>query len=158
LGDAVVFPDDVVEVVSEPAREPPTIVPPSVASHDEAVLARRESQEAVPGIPQTRVAPDADEASAVDGTGRWLWVDPRQEGGYGQGGYDLEAFLSRAVELFKSKPWAGGKNPSRLAVHPDHVTKDLESAADALGLEVLGDARVMAGTYMLGLADHSGGD
>jgi hypothetical protein len=81
-------------------------------------------------------------------------VDPRQEGGYAQPSYDVASFLGRAVELFEGKPWTGGKNPSRLAVHPDDITEDLESAAEALGMEVLSDARVMGGTYMLGLGDR----
>jgi hypothetical protein len=158
LGDSVALPDDVGEFAPEPLRETPVTVPPSAPTHGEAIPALRESQEAGPGTPQSRVAPAEDEAPAVDGTGRWLWVDPRQEGGYGQASYDVAAFLGRAVELFEGKPWAGGKNPSRLAVHPDHITEDLESAAEALGLEVLGDARVMGGTYMLGLGDRHTND
>jgi hypothetical protein len=158
LGDSVAPPDDVGEFAPEPLRETPVSVPPSAPTHDEAIHALRKSQEPGSGMPQSRAAPSEDEPAEVDGTGRWLWVDPRQEGGYGQASYDVAAFLGRAVELFEGKPWAGGKNPSRLAVHPDHITEDLESAAEALGLEVLGDARVMGGTYMLGLGDRHAND
>ena len=158
LGDSVALPDDVGESVPEPLGEPPEAVPPSAPTHDEAIPALPKSPEAGSVTLQARAAPAEDEATAVDGTGRWLWVDPRQEGGYGQASYDVAAFLGRAIELFEGKPWAGGKNPSRLAVHPDHITEDLESAAEALGLEVLGDARVMGGTYMLGLGDRHAND
>jgi hypothetical protein len=158
LGDFVALPDDVGEFAPEPLRETPVAVPPSAPTDDEAIPALRKLQEAGSGTPRSRAAPADEEPAAVDGTGRWLWVDPRQEGGYGQASYDVAAFLGRAVELFEGKPWAGGKNPSRLAVHPDHITQDLESAAEALGLDVLGDARVMGGTYMLGLGDRHAND
>ena len=157
-GDSVVLPYDASERSPTPVRGPTAAVPPLAPSHDAEIPEQLEGQEAGPELPPSRAAPAADEATAVDGTGRWLWVDPRQEGGYGQASYDVAAFLGRAVELFEGKPWAGGKNPSRLAVHPDHITEDLESAAEALGLEVLGDARVMGGTYMLGLGDRHAND
>jgi hypothetical protein len=158
LGDSVVLPYDASERSPAPVRGPTEAVSPLTPTQDVDIPEQLEWQEAGPELPPSRAAPAPDEAPAVDGTGRWLWVDPRQEGGYGQATYDVAAFLGRAVELFEGKPWAGGKNPSRLAVHPDHITEDLESAAEALGLEVLGDARVMGGTYMLGLGDRHGND
>lgn len=99
---------------------------------------------------------DLDEAPpepiAFDGYDRWLWVDPRQERGYDVGAFDLATFLSRAVDLFRSKEWTAGRKPARLAAHPDEVANGLKAMADGLGLEVVSDPRVTPGTYRLGLA------
>jgi hypothetical protein len=103
-----------------------------------------------------RAARDLDEALpgplASDGRDRWLWVDPRQEPGYDLGALDLAAFLSRASDLFRSKEWTGGRKPARLAAHPIEVENGLKAMAESLGLELVSDPRVTAGTYRLGLA------
>jgi hypothetical protein len=78
-------------------------------------------------------------------------VDPRQERGYDVGAFDLAAFLSRAVDLFRSKEWTGGRDPARLAAHPDEVANGLKAMAESLGLEVVSDPRVSNGSFRLGL-------
>jgi hypothetical protein len=83
---------------------------------------------------------------------RWLWVDPRQESGYDPSTFDVEAFLGRAVALFQSKPWTGGRKPRRLMVHPGQLIDSLENVAEVLGLEVVSAPTVTPGTYRLGLA------
>jgi hypothetical protein len=97
-------------------------------------------------------------AAYDDGAGRWLWVDPRRESGYQPSTFDLDAFLQRAVALFRAKAWTGGQKPRRLAVHPDQLTDGLKPVAQALGLEVIRDPLVSPGTYRLGLAEPGNGE
>ena len=83
-------------------------------------------------------------------------MDPRQEPGYDPTTFDLAAFLSRAARRLKSKQWAGGREPARIAVHPDQVANGLKPVADTFGLEVVTDPTVPKGTYRLGLAPNAG--
>ena len=111
----------------------------------------------VVSLPSTTEEPLGDAGfvmSEREATDRWLWVDPRQEGGYNPASFDVEAFLDRAIDLFRSKPWAGGKEPRRLAVNPTTIAATLEQAAEDHGLEIIADLRVTAGTYMLALAER----
>lgn len=97
-----------------------------------------------------------DEPPTPDAGDRWLWVDPRQEPGYDPATFDLAAFLSRAAKRLQSKQWAGGREPARIAVHPDQVANGLKPVADTLGLQVVTDPTVPTGTYRLGLAPNPG--
>ncbi|MGD8463499.1 MAG: hypothetical protein PVI09_06500 [Anaerolineae bacterium] len=97
-------------------------------------------------------------AAGRDGVDQWLWVDPRQEGSYNPASFDLALFLERAVALFESKAWTGGRKPRRLAVHPNQVTDNLTPVAEKLGLEILSDSQVSPGTYRLGLAEPGAGE
>jgi len=85
-------------------------------------------------------------------TSFFLWVDPQREQGYNLKTFDLEAFLGRAVALFQTKERWKGQKPRAVKVHPDQEDNSLESAAKALGLEVVHDPTVQIGTYQLGLA------
>ena len=87
---------------------------------------------------------------------RWLWLDPRADVRLSPGSRDLVTLLSEAAERFRAKDWAGGRDPGRLAVHPDLVTDELEEVAAELGLEVVADPKVIVGTFMLGLAQSEG--
>jgi hypothetical protein len=104
--------------------------------------------------PEQVPAPAGPAFHEAEGTDRWLWVDPRQEQGYSPAGFDVAAFLDRAIDLFRSKPWTGEKKPRRLAVHPSAIGEPLETAAEERDLELVADPKVTAGTYMLALAER----
>jgi hypothetical protein len=86
-----------------------------------------------------------------------LWVDPRLETGYNPRTFDQAAFLARAVVLFQTKPRWGGLPPAVVRAHPDQADNGLKPSAGALGLMVVSDSTVMAGTYMLGLTTEKQG-
>jgi hypothetical protein len=88
-----------------------------------------------------------------NGTGLWLVVDPRREQGYTPATFDPATFLARAVALFQSKPTWSGQRPNAVKANPAQAGNRLEPAADALGLRVIGDPAVLAGTFWLGLDD-----
>jgi hypothetical protein len=108
-----------------------------------------------PGSPAERPGAAGEgprEASSPAGdAGCWLWVDPRPERGDSPRTFDLGAFLRRATTRFQSKPWTAGRQPGRLAAHPDDAVEDLKPLADSLGLELVDDPLVTPGTYRLGL-------
>ena len=87
----------------------------------------------------------------------WLWIDPRLAPGYTPAAFDQAVFLSRAADLFQTKERWGGRPPAVVLAHPDQAENGLKSAAKALGLVVVSDPTVTAGTYRLGLASEKGG-
>lgn len=93
-----------------------------------------------------------------NGAGFWLWVDPRRETAHDPRTFDLAGFLGRAVALLQIKPTWGGQRPNAVKAHPCQAENGLEPVAQALGLQVIGDPTVAAGTYRLGLATDQKGD
>jgi hypothetical protein len=81
----------------------------------------------------------------------WLWVDPRREAGYNPKTFDEAAFLARAMVLFQSKERWRGQRPVMVIANPAQADNGLEPVAETLGLRVVGDPTVAAGTYRLGL-------
>jgi hypothetical protein len=155
------------EAESSPPSSPDPATPaPSRPSRQAAIP---DPAEEAPGGPEpapsrgpqapAEVNPDTtrelvtDPAPAVGsaGAGYWLWVDPRQEPGYTPRSLGLEAFLHRAIARFQSKPWTAGRKPGRLAAHPDDTADGLKALVESLGLELVEDPLVPAGTYRLGL-------
>lgn len=86
------------------------------------------------------------------GAGFYLWVDPSREAGYNPRTFDQAAFLSRAVALFQAKAKWGGRRPQTVIAHPDQAENGLQPVARSLGLQVVSDPAVTAGTYRLGLS------
>ena len=91
-----------------------------------------------------------------NGDGFFLWVDPRREARYNPRTFDQAAFLARAADLFQQKERWGGAAPGVVLAHPDQAGNGLKPAAQALGLAVVADPTVTAGTYRLGLAAEKG--
>jgi hypothetical protein len=145
-------------------REPipaESIPPPDPPDHDLAQVALEPGFADGPEPKRTAIAgresgTPQDESLTPDTDDRWLWVDPRQEPGYDPSTFDLAAFLNRAAKRLQSKQWAGGREPARIAVHPDQMANGLKPVADTLGLEVVTDPTVPTGTYRLGLAPNPG--
>lgn len=92
-----------------------------------------------------------------DMAGFYLWVDPRLEPGHDPKTFDQAAFLARADDLFQTKRRWGGQQPAVVLAHPDQAGNGLKPAAKALGLRVVSDPTIAAGTYRLGLVGEKGG-
>jgi hypothetical protein len=90
-----------------------------------------------------------------NGADLWLWVDPRRETGHDPGTLDLAGFLGRAVALFQTKPQWGGQRPNAVKANAGQAENGLEPVGAVLGLRVISDPTVAAGTYWLGLDDKS---
>jgi hypothetical protein len=86
-----------------------------------------------------------------DGSNLWLWIDPRLAGW--KSGADLLPYLALAVDLFANKATWGGRSPQVIRAHPDDAGNGLGPAAAALGLAMVGDLYVPAGTFRLGLGN-----
>jgi hypothetical protein len=67
--------------------------------------------------------------------------------------FDRGDFLAWAVALFQQKERWRGQQPNTARVHPDDFGNGLRLTAEALGLAMLSDPTVTAGTYRLGLVE-----
>lgn len=100
-------------------------------------------------IPLRFVTQPPEEAAGA--ASRWLWVDPHHEDGYNPVTFDTMLFLRRAMDLFQRKQEWGGLPPDSIRAHPDQAGNGLRPVAEALGLRIVVDARVMPSSYWLGV-------
>jgi hypothetical protein len=75
-----------------------------------------------------------------DGAGLVLWW---------QLGPDLALTLAQAVACFQTKPAFGGARPGVVRACPTLAADGIRGPAEALGLRVVADPRVLAGTVYL---------
>ena len=91
-----------------------------------------------------------------NGTGWLLWIDPRKPGQE----VDWTAALKEGAALFQTKPRWGGATPEVVLAKPAHrdgsgtpqAENGLRPVAEVLGLHVVANPTVTAGTFRLVLA------